>query len=407
MPPVGALRVLLCGTGAASHILAAVLSTQSDVDVCVFTQNPSKALAWRQVLQRQNLTVTVTDTNSERLAHAANSFFVTSDPEQAAHGRDLIILSLPAFMHSSYLLSLAPHLEQGCVIVGLPGQCGFEFEVRHILRQRFTDFCIVNFDSLPWICQIVTFGSHARITGTKEVVVGAIQHALSTTRIAEPLRVLQHLLGKRPPQLIFSGHVLGITLRSPNASSHPAIMYSKWRNWNGVPLEQPPLFYRTIDEETASILTEISREVVATARHIMTSYPDVDLSQVVPMHEWDLQCYGPAIKDKSSLMSAIRTNSGYANIKHPMIQVADKQFIPDYGHRFLTEDIPFGLAVLRGISAIVGTSTVNIDRVLYWGQERLGRQYLTRFGMTGQDLETTRCPQRYGLTTLDELLGYV
>jgi len=42
---------------------------------------------------------------------------------------DLIILQHPRFCTLAYFERLKPHVREGCVIVGLPGQPGFEFEL--------------------------------------------------------------------------------------------------------------------------------------------------------------------------------------------------------------------------------------------------------------------------------------
>jgi hypothetical protein len=215
--------------------------------------------------------------------------------------------------------------------------------------------------------------------------------------------MLQRLLGS-PPALTVSGHLLGITLRSPNASNHPPMMYSRWKDWDGCPVGAPPLFYETLDEDATELLWEINRELRATARRIMDEHPEADLTQVVPAYDWEIACYGPVIGDRTNLMTAVRTNAGYAGIPHPMVPAAGGGFAPDFGHRFLTEDIPYGLAVTRGIAEIAGVPTPSIDAVLAWGQQRLGKEYLTASGMAGRDIATTRAPQRYGLTTLPELL---
>lgn len=384
--------------------MAGVLSANADVELAVFTQDAAKARAWNQILQRDHLTVNVPDRDGERVALTAHSFAVTSNPVQAARRCDIVILSLPAFLHSRYLTLLAPFLDDGCVVVGLPGQCGFEFDVRQALGERIGRFSVVNFDSLPWICRIVEFGKTAWIAGTKEVVTGAIQGDPAGTRIADPLSTLQRLLGE-PPQLVVSGHLLGITLRSPNASNHPPMMYSQWKDWDGTALEFPPLFYEAIDEQAVSLLVEINREVLATAERIVAEYPDVDLSQVVPGYDWEIACYGQVIKDKTSLLTAIRTNVGYQGIEYPMVRISPGKFIPDFGHRFLTEDVPCGLVVIRGVAEIAGVLTPHIDMVLSWSQERLGKEYLTSSGLSGRDVASTRCPQRYGFTTLPEVLG--
>jgi hypothetical protein len=89
-----------------------------------------------------------------------------------------------------------------------------------------------------------------------------------------------------------------------------------------------------------------------------------------------------------------------------MIQTENGQHIPDFNHRFLLEDIPC-LAVIRGIAEIAGVETPNLDTVLLWGQEKLNKEYLVGSRLTGKDVATTRCPQRYGFTRIEELLGYV
>jgi hypothetical protein len=396
-------RVLICGTGSGAHALAAVAS-RSGFDVCVLSQNADKAQRWTETLDRQRLTVIGRNGTNGGSAWKANSFTVTHDPALAARGCDLIIFAVPTFSHERYLELLEPEIRDGCIIVGLPGQNGFEFEVRKALGQKLKNCVVMNFESLPWSCRVVEFGETVRINGTKETLVGAAQGDLTKAKLKEPLAVIQGLLGESP-KLILSGHLLGINLMSLNAYSHPPIMYGRWKDWDGKPLDQQPLFFQGVDEDTAALLGNISDEVVATSKRIMAEYPQVDLSQVIPMYAWDLAHYGNQIKDKTNLMTALRTNTLYEGRTHPMIQTENGQHIPDFNHRFLLEDIPC-LAVIRGIAEIAGVETPNLDTVLVWGQEKLKKEYLVGSRLTGKDLATTRCPQRYGFTRIEELLGY-
>ena len=382
-----------------------MLSSRDDVEVSVFTQDRRKARAWTDILRRERLTIIAGQGDDERVAFTAGSFEVTSDPEQAARGSDIVIFALPAFLHRRYLISLAPHLENGCLVVGLPGQCGFEFDVRDVLGDVLPHFSIMNFDSLPWVCRIVEFGRTVRLASTKQVITGALHGDPPATRVGDPVGTLQSLLGNQP-QLDVYGHLLGITLRSPNAAAHPPMMYSRWKDWDGLPLESPPLFYEALDEDGSEVLAAVNRELLETVERIMDHRPEVDLSQVVPAYDWEIACYGRDIEDKTNLMTAVRTNSGYAGIEHPMVKVGHGQFVPDFQHRFLVEDLPFGLAVHRGIAELADVPTPTIDRVLSWGQDRLEKEYLTTAGLAGRDLAETRTPQRYGLT-LDDVLGGV
>ncbi len=399
------IRVLICGAGSSAHVLAGVISAKPDVEVHTLTLSAVKAHQWQQLLDTAPVKIISRDGGRAQDTLIGNSVLVTNNPAEAARGCDIILFAVPAFLHWQYLTALEPYIEDGCVIIGLPGQSGFEFEVRKVLGRKIDNCILMNFDSLPWVCRIIEFGRIVQICGTKDRLVGAVQGDPLRARVRNPLATLQRLLGETP-KLVISGHLLGITLRSPNAYSHPPIMYGRWKDWDGQALEQPPLFYHEIDEATADLLGKISEEVVETSKRLMEQYPQTDLSQVIPMYDWDLCCYGNDIKDKTNLWTALRTNSGYADIRHPMIQTEDGKYLPDFNHRFLTEDVPFGLVVVRSIAGIAGVSTPHIDTVLSWCQKKMGKEYLIGSRLTGRDLAETRCAQRYGFTTTDDILGY-
>ncbi|HEX3109211.1 MAG TPA: 2-dehydropantoate 2-reductase N-terminal domain-containing protein, partial [Thermoanaerobaculia bacterium] len=212
------LRVLICGTGSAAHVLGAVLSAHGHVDVRVMSLNIVRANEWAEIAGAARLTVTSRD----EVQFEASGLTITSDPELAARDCDIVIISVPAFLHLQYLTALAPYLPTGCLVVGLPGQNGFEFDVRKALGDRFDSTIVINFESLPWICRTDEFGRSARIHGTKARLVGAMHGDSSRARITDPVHTLQDLLGETP-KLVITGHPLGITLRAPNAYSHPPI----------------------------------------------------------------------------------------------------------------------------------------------------------------------------------------
>jgi hypothetical protein len=396
-------RVLICGSGAGAHVLAGVISCQEDVDLRVVTRSAEKAQRWRETMDRHGFTVTVLGDNGHPTIIRANPFTITSERE-AARGCDVVILSVPAFAHLTYLKCLAPYLDDGCIVVGLPGQNGFEYDVREALGSRLKCCAMVNFESLPWVCRAGEFGRTGVIAGYKERLVGAANGDLGRANISDPLALLQRLFGA-PPKLSISGHPLGITLRAPNSYCHPPMMFGRWKDWDGRALDERPFFYAGVDQETVTLLEEVSAEVVETSRRIMAGYPGIDLSQVIRLYDWDVGCYGNVIADKTTLLTAMRTNGAYAGIRHPMVETEDGKFVPDFTHRFLTEDVPFGLVVIRGIAEIAGVPTPKLDTVLCWSQQKLGKEYLVGSRLVGKDIATTRSPQRYGYSTMEDVLG--
>lgn len=399
------IRVLVCGAGSGSHALAGTLSLKPDVEVRVFINDVDKVRRWNERANEQRLAIAIRqEDNDEWVERLANPFTISADPETAARDCDIIFLVLPAFLHLEYLKQLAPHIEKGCLPIGLPGQTGFEFDARHALGAKIDTCILMNFESLPWVCRTVEFGKAVNILSSKARLAGALQGNLASARLADPLACLQYLLGS-PPELVVSGHLLGISLLSPNAYSHPPITYARWKEWDGETFDRAPLFYHGVDDRAADLIYQLSEEVLAIAHRIEAKYPQVDLSQVIPIAEWDIAHYGKYIADKTNYTAVLRTNAAYEGITHPTIQKSDGSHVPNFNHRFLTEDLPFGLVVIRGIAEIVGVQTPYTDLVLAWGQEKLGKAYLVGDRLVGKDLDETRCPQRYGFATLPDILG--
>src|SRR5258705_7469512 len=157
------IRVLICGTGSGAHALAAVAS-RNGFEVRVLSQTAEKAQRWTEILERQRLTV-IGRNGDNGAGWKASPFTVTHQPATAARGCNLIIFAVPALSHARYLELLEPEIEDGCIIVGLPGQNGFEFEVRQTLGRKLRNCVVMNFESLPWSCRTVEFGETVRING--------------------------------------------------------------------------------------------------------------------------------------------------------------------------------------------------------------------------------------------------
>jgi hypothetical protein len=62
------------------------------------------------------------------------------------------------------------------------------------------------------------------------------------------------------------------------------------------------------------------------------------------------------------------------------------------------------MVVVKGIADIVGVETPFMDKVLYWAQGVLGKEFVTDGKLVGKDVCETRSPQRYGLTSLRDIL---
>ena len=130
----------------------------------------------------------------------------------------------------------------------------------------------------------------------------------------------------------------------------------------------------------------------------------IDLASVIPAKEWLIKVYGDDIVDKSTLQTCITTNKGYRGLTHAMVATEDG-YVPSKTSRYLTEDLPFGILVVKGIAEIMGVATPTLDRVIEWNQAFMGKDYLQQGKLNGKDIDETRAPQRFGINEPKQLIA--
>jgi hypothetical protein len=313
----------------------------------------------------------------------------------------MVVFALPAYRHAEYFEQIAPVLEENSVVVGMPGQPGFEIEGTILLDKHGISASLLCFDTLPWACRIEEFGHSVKVLGVKENVTTSITRVSHSK--ASPtyyLRTMQRLLGPSPTINVADNFF--VTNLFPKV--HPPIMYGQWRDWDCKPLSSKPLFYNGISEFSADILCKCSDEGVQTAEAIAIAFPGMDMSGVFHIFDWYKKAYPNDINDWSSLRAAIMSCKAYEGLTHPMKEQSDG-FVPDFDHRYLREDLPYSLCVVRGIAELAGVETPAIDETITWAQKVLNKEYLIAGSMKGKDIHTTRAPQAYGITSLKELIG--
>ena len=330
---------------------------------------------------------------------ASDRIRVTGDPEEAVLS-PIIIMVVPAFAHGAILSQLAPYLTKENTIAALPARSGLEYQARDILgKVGHNDCTLVGFQTLPWACRIKEFGHSVIIHGTKNRVGAA---CLPAKEIGEKARVFSTLLGM---DVIPYQSMLELSLANTGQLIHPGIMYSVFGDRLGkvFPSEnEVPLFYASVDETAAKVLSRMSDEVIAIKEAVENQLPSLKMPGVVHLSQWLDEAYGEEIVDTSSLARQFQTNQGYQTFKVPVKKV-NAGYQVDVATRYLTEDVPFGLLVTKGIASVVGAETPMIDEVITNTSAWIGKEYLIDGKLIGRDVMRTRAPQRYTIDSLEGL----
>jgi len=331
----------------------------------------------------------------------SNRISVTGNPEEAARS-SIIMMVVPAFAHGAILSQLAPHLSKGSTIAVLPARSGLEYQAQDILGKVSQDGCVVvGFQTLPWACRTGGFGHSVTIHGTKNRVGAA---CLPAKEIGEKAKVFSTLLGM---DVIPYQSMLELSLANTGQLIHPGIMYSVFADRLGevFPSEnEVPLFYVSVDETAAKVLSRMSNEVLTIKKVVEERLAGFKMRGIVHLSQWLDQAYGEEILDISSLAKQFQTNRGYQTFKVP-VKKSSGGYRVDVNTRYLTEDIPFGLLVTKGIASVVGVETPMIDEVITNTSAWIGKEYLIDGKPIGRDVMTTRAPQRYTIDSLEGLIS--
>jgi len=394
-------QVCICGGGNAAHVMA--ILTPSLLPKCkvnILTTFGDEAERWTKTLESGPMTLTKTEHDKTTRTIVAKPNMVSKDPAQAVPGSDVVFLPLPAFAHQGYLEVIAPHIKDGCTIVGLPMYPGFMWVLKKALGpEKAAKVKVMGGDTLPWAARLTNYGASATVIGTKSQMLGCCSDP--ATQLMPQLCV-----GKHPVFKFGSG--ITADLMTTNPYIHLSIMYAKWSRWDGKPLDTEPLFYQGADDLAADVMAKLSDElVVQTAAAIQKIKPELDLRRCVHISQWYLDCYAAQTDDTSSLKSCLNTNGGYRGLVHPMKKTEDGKFTPNYGYRYMTEDLPMGLVPLRAISALAGVPTPTADAVILWCQEAAAKEYLVGGvggTLTGKDIAETRAPTNFGINSIDEMI---
>lgn len=393
-------RITICGGGNAAHVLIA-LAAEAGWEVNVFAPLAAEARQIEAGAAAGGITARFRDRTI-----AGRAARVSTSAAKTVPGSELVLLALPAFAHGLVLQAVLDHLEPGAILGALPARSGFDYQAWTMWQAAkagpIPGVTFFGLQTLPWACRITAYGRAVEVLGVKAAVDLA---AVPAGRAPEVAERLAHLFGLQVNPV---ASFLTLTLANTGQLIHPGIMYGLCRDREEMEFSAGsiPLFYQGVTPDTASLLAAMSDEVQGIAAGLAGRWPGFEPREVTPLFEWLRRAYPADIGDGSSLYSAFVTNQAYAGLRLPTRPSGPGTFVTDFASRYLAEDVPYGLVVVRGLAELAGVDTPVLDSVISWAQDRLNRRYLVNGTLAGPDLAETRAPQAYNLRSLARLVEW-
>lgn len=393
--------VCIAGAGNAAHVFIPYFSTKG-YEVTVFADFKDEAERLQKgVDDNDGILIHDRQDPANIKEYKGKPAKISKDAAETVPQADYIIAALPSFAIKHVLTQIKAHLKEGSIIFIMPGQGGADFVAKEVLKDEIASgkTTMAGVVPMPLNCRITEWGKRVELAALKQSYDVA---TLPAANAATAATAFGDLLGK-PCNAI--GNYVGIGLHCSNPNLHPGRLYRMWSDYTeGKVYPENPLFYETWDDESTAWLMKINDERLNIWKTVVAKYPSAGKVEEVPdMFTYIKAIYGDQVKDPSTFTSAIRSCDGYKGFKCPMKEV-EGGFVPDFANRYFTEDIPEGVAMYKGIADLAGVETPVMDEIVCFFQKFMGKEYIKDGKLAGANVNETKSPQAFGVSSLEELL---
>ncbi|ALI10652.1 MULTISPECIES: NAD/NADP octopine/nopaline dehydrogenase family protein [Pseudomonas] len=355
------LKVAICGGGRTGHLNAVLFKQLPDVQVSLLTSN-------QDIVDLHARQTPIQALMPDGSTLSARPDRVTTEAKVAVEDADIVIITVPAHARPQVLQDIAPYLSttKPVYVGAIPGFCGFDWLAQATLADK-PNLVIWGMKDVPHTAFDLKPGRSVKMGGGKSQLYVAT-HARETQASRQQLQqMLSRLYG---PCVTLLDHYLEITLTPGNPIMHSSVIYGligpygQWHRkifpqrlcwWTECP-ELGAYFLERMDEESQNLCAVISQRM------------GVDLSSVKSLKQEIVEAYGEQIRDRSSMLSILRTNRAYNDILAPMVPADGNRpgYVIERQSRAFNEDVAYGLVLLVEMAKRFELKVPYIEEVLQW-----------------------------------------
>jgi len=350
------MKVAVMGGGNGSHTIAADLSLKglkvNMFELEIFAEQIKEVFESRQI-----------EISGVAGQGKAQLNLVTTNIKEAIEDVEIIFIPLPGFAISTYAELLAPYLREDQFVIIMPGTLGtLEFRKILINKGNKKDIVFAEIGGLPFATRLVGPGKvktfhirsvcpFATLPGNQaSLVYNKVKKLYPSFRVKNT--VVETGLGFLNPVL----HPAGALLNAGRIERAHGDFY---------------MYEEGMTPSVIKVIESIDRERLAIGEKMGIKLP----SAVEMMVE---SGYGP----KGTLWQSINGSEGLTPIKGP----------DSLTHRYVTEDVPYGLVVWASMGNAVGIETPTMDALIEIGSVIIGKdcwkegRNLEKMGIEGLSL---------------------
>ncbi|MDR3215108.1 MAG: NAD/NADP octopine/nopaline dehydrogenase family protein [Bacilli bacterium] len=299
---------------------------------------------------------------------------------------DIIFITHPSFMIETTINNIVPYLKKGCLVGIIPGTGGAEFYANKVLAKNAVFFGL---DRVPCVSRIEKYGEEIIASKKEKTRLATIPRSYSK-KVSE---IISKVLDIDIEAL---DNYLVVTFTPSNPLVHSSRLYSMLKDNEELNTwDYNPLFYGEWDDVASEIMIACDNEL----HQICDSLDKLNMNQVISLKEHY------EVNDINEMTNKIKSIDTMKHILSPMINLNGK-FIIDKNSRYFTEDIPYGLCIIKDFARICKIDTPYIDKVLKCFEVFMNKEYFIDNIFQGIDLKDTSIPSNYSLIDKNSIFDF-
>ncbi|MGG5461431.1 NAD/NADP octopine/nopaline dehydrogenase family protein [Clostridium sp. B9] len=369
------MNIGIIGAGNIGTYLGTYISLNKNNKVWMHTSKPESFKAELILIEEE-----------KNVNHKVKLYCVTSSLQEVVENSEILLITHPSFMMKDTLKEVSKYAKSGTIIGAIPGFGGKEYYIDELLEKGCIFF---GSQRVPSITRLESYGECVLLKQKNDFMRLAVI----------PNRFKECVCEKITSLIDIPCLHLGITLSPSNPTMHPSRLYELFKDYKeGIVYDKHSLFYEEWGNEASTTLIELDEELkdIFNSINEFSNFNEDDFERIK---------YRYKISEPSELTEKIRTAPGFQTIKTPMIK-CENGYLPDLNSRYFIEDIQFGLCIIKAFAEICDVKTPVVDKVIYWGQKLLGKEYLVTDSLCGNDVQELVIPQNIGITTKIDLIKY-
>lgn len=304
---------------------------------------------------------------------------VLSKLKEAVENSNYIFITYPMFLRKDKLNDIKEFIRKNTKIVFVPNGTGSELIYNNLKEKQPT---FIGLERVPAIC---------RLQNDNCVVAMSRKEKVYISSIPQDVKVKDELLKMLDINVIYNPIYLSVSFTSSNPILHPSRIYNLFKDYDkNKEFDENIKFYATWDDDSSKTLIACDEEI----RKILSFITDNKYEAVKVVDHYDSKDYKTLTKKISSIES-------FKNIFAPLKEINDRYKI-DLSSRYFKEDFEYGLCTYKGYAMLCNIDTKEIDKIIYWYQNLIGKEYIKE-NKLGKDYKETGMPQAYGITKIEDL----